>query len=78
MRQVRIPILEEEKLSIYLIGTHNGNIRGYEINSTFFWKKDKENFISQLKKELNKNRYEEIILKIEENEIRQKKRRLKK
>jgi hypothetical protein len=38
VKGVKIPILEEESLSINVIGTHNGKVRGYELNSVFYKK----------------------------------------
>lgn len=75
MRGVKIPILEEDNLSIFIIGAHDGKVRGYEFNNNFFWKKDRNNFLFELK-EFIPEIYDEIILKIEENEDRHKKRHL--
>ncbi len=74
MKGVKIPILEEESLSINLSGTHNGRIRGYELNSVFYKKGNKENFFSELRKKVDSKKFKEIKLKIGNNELKHKNR----
>lgn len=74
MKGVKIPILKEESLSISVIGTHNGKIRGYELNSIFYKKGDKDNFFSELIKKVDSKKFKEIKLKISNNEQRHKNR----
>lgn len=74
MKGVKIPILNEEGLSISLKGSHNGKILGYYINSRFFKKKESNLFISELKKILSSDKFKNIMSKIEEIEKRHKKR----
>ena len=72
MKGVKIPILEEESLSINVIGTHNGKIRGYELNSVFYKKGNKDNFFSELKQKVDSKKFKEIKLKIINSEQRHK------
>ena len=74
MKGIKIPILEEESLSINVIGTHNGKVRGYELNSVFYKKGDKDNFFSELIKKVDSKKFKEIKLKISNNEQRHKNR----
>jgi hypothetical protein len=74
MKGVKIPILEEESLSINVIGTHNGRIRGYELNSIFYKKGDKDNFFSELIKKVDSKKFKEIKLQISKSERRHKNR----
>lgn len=74
MKGVKIPILEEESLSINVIGTHNWKIRGYELNSVFYKKGNKDNFFSELKQKVDSKKFKEIKLKIINSEQRHKNR----
>ena len=74
MKGVKIPILEEESLSINLIGTHNGKVRGYELNSIFYKKGNKDNFFSELIKKVDSKKFKEIKSMISNNERKHKNR----
>lgn len=74
-REVRIKILESKDLSIFIIGTYGGMIRGYELNSEFYWKKNKKKFIKQLENRVkDENKIKEILSKIKSEERRHKRR----
>ena len=74
------PIFENEKLIVNLLLLRRAwkktpiRVRGYEIvwksssEKKFFWKKNKEEFIEELKKKLDEEGAKEVISKIEEAE----------
>jgi hypothetical protein len=74
MKGVKIPILEEESLSISVIRTYNGKVRGYELNSVFYKKGDKDNFLSEVRNKVDSKKFKEIKLEINNNERRLKNR----
>lgn len=69
MAKVTNTIFNNGKLSVFIEGLIDGRIQGYKLNSKFYYKKDRKQFLLDLK-ELDPINFKEIVLKLEENEKR--------
>ncbi|MGF7119332.1 hypothetical protein [Methanobacterium oryzae] len=67
--------INEMGILLHVVGTHDWKIKGYEINSTFFPKKEYNNLIESLENEFGTDKKDIILSKIEEVESRYKEMR---